>query len=690
MPGLKKIISSLRLRPAHHENSHEALPAAKGLKRTNAKLYKRNRSSVAVEGVLEHSNEGEDQIAIGWPPQRQPSGLECQPTQSSLTSQADSFQLGRPLDFFEVELQRSTALRSERENDLTLDTRLSYPTPDTSSPVSKYGLRVNTANLTARTQSPLASPNNSTLSPDRYGLRPRCHCLSTAFSTPEFDAQQRPRSAPAGSEAGTTAIRSQAKCRNCPKRRELQACPVEGTGKTISPPTDDLRSSQSRTAKPAIRDLDWSKISAEQLKDIVDAYNNPSPADSAVGLPEEQSYSGKGKARLVEDGELYAAGYRTLAGDDDWEASGERQLREVDDHIRQQMECTWRMEAEGLQQERERMQLQLQRNERVRLTAMQQQRCKDDEERTYAILAEEERRKALHEQEALRKMQEESEALLAAERDRLRALEIQREEDERLAAEAARLRDCAVCGDEKDILEFPAKSATAACEHTPQTCKECLESWMASEFETKGTEGIKCPECTETLDYSDVQQAASAMTFAAYDKIATRNALASLEEFAWCLAPNCTSGQLNIDNNNFMDCTECGFKQCLKHKCAWHTGETCRQYEYRSSGAKARDEERASELEMQKISKQCPGKNCGWRIEKTTGCKSRDYNTSVVETRTNLILGDHMTCRKCRHEFCWQCLAAQKEIKRVGNTAHERTCKFHSDNLNVAWPFNVH
>ncbi|EMC92730.1 hypothetical protein BAUCODRAFT_59502, partial [Baudoinia panamericana UAMH 10762] len=200
------------------------------------------------------------------------------------------------------------------------------------------------------------------------------------------------------------------------------------------------------------------------------------------------------------------------------------------------------------------------------------------------------------------------------------------------------------------------------CEHLPQTCKECLESWMASEFDTKGTDGIKCPECPETLEYADVLLAASEATFQAYDRISTLNALSALDDFAWCLGPKCDSGQLNPENNHFMDCASCGYKQCLKHKVPWHTGETCDQYDYRTSGQQARDEEARTEAMLDSVSKRCPGVNCGWRIQKTDGC-------------------DHMTCRKCKHEFCWQCLAAQTEIRRIGNTAHQTWCKFHSDRL---------
>lgn len=77
------------------------------------------------------------------------------------------------------------------------------------------------------------------------------------------------------------------------------------------------------------------------------------------------------------------------------------------------------------------------------------------------------------------------------------------------------------------------------------------------------------------------------------------------------------------------------------------------------------------------------------RIEKISGC-------------------DHMKCKRCQFEFCWYvaqriiftdqmlndatrlCLASHAKIKQEGNTAHAKDCKYHSKNLDVAWPFNAH
>ncbi|KAL4813415.1 hypothetical protein BDW67DRAFT_187674 [Aspergillus spinulosporus] len=72
---------------------------------------------------------------------------------------------------------------------------------------------------------------------------------------------------------------------------------------------------------------------------------------------------------------------------------------------------------------------------------------------------------------------------------------------------------------------------------------------------------------------------------------------------------------------------------------------------------------REVELSMKKVeetTKRCPG--CQWPIEKNDGC-------------------DHMTCIKCHAEFCWACLSDYSEIRRLGNSMHRESCKFHTNNL---------
>ena len=68
-------------------------------------------------------------------------------------------------------------------------------------------------------------------------------------------------------------------------------------------------------------------------------------------------------------------------------------------------------------------------------------------------------------------------------------------------------------------------------------------------------------------------------------------------------------------------------------------------------------EQRATHSWIAQNCKKCP--QCSCRIEKASGC-------------------DHMTCTKCRHEFCWSCLADYAAIRRDGNHRHDSSCKHYA------------
>jgi hypothetical protein len=83
------------------------------------------------------------------------------------------------------------------------------------------------------------------------------------------------------------------------------------------------------------------------------------------------------------------------------------------------------------------------------------------------------------------------------------------------------------------------------------------------------------------------------------------------------------------EEGNIFTCASCGHKVCILHENTWHEGETCEEYDYRSSGRKERDQraQEAASLEaIGKFSKKCPNIECVYHIEKNDGC-------------------DHMTCK---------------------------------------------
>ncbi|KAF1958847.1 hypothetical protein CC80DRAFT_490632 [Byssothecium circinans] len=229
-------------------------------------------------------------------------------------------------------------------------------------------------------------------------------------------------------------------------------------------------------------------------------------------------------------------------------------------------------------------------------------------------------------------------------------------------------RDCAICTDSRPLARFPKHSPTSSCTHPPRACRRCLRTWLTTSFKTKLWDQLTCPECSAQLQYADVKKCASRRVFEKYDELATKAAVEAIEGFRWCMVSNkrgkkrsgagCGSGQVHGVGAR-MECIGCGSVQCVKHGVAWHEGDTCREYDYRTDSKIKKAEEAASKKWIEKTAKKCP--SCKWNIEKVYGC-------------------DHMTCSKCRHEFCWQCFAAYEPIRKQGNHMHWDGCQYHSNN----------
>lgn len=671
MPGLKRLF---RLSKQKQEDVVLPVEEEKSpLKRANARLHKRNRSSVNVQsalGVVHNSLP----IRDGFQPSRQNS---FEPGQS--VKDFDAVAPGFDGDEFNF---RETGLKAPLCN-------IFKSRPKTA--VEPSSLDLVSAPYPSANVADAAKAAKNRRIVGRYGLEVHPNNIGLARRDGEPDESFSSFDLPAASS-----------------QPKLKLHIVNGA------PEDDLDSPESskgpkeiqdnylkvgdKRRVPSIRDIDWNNIGNDEVRDIAKAYGaarpmsaeGVSPADSAIALPPRERnprYSGKGKGRqsdrlsastvseVIDVWQDFSIHSRRDAADNGCHSDGEsgrRSKRKVrrsassgilETHSAPEIRLNAMADAVEFanQQVEEHSKLLA----RAREIELEEKRKQEDDDRIEAQRLEEQWR--IQEEEALEKLDEQILEQLIKDIEE----EEQRAEERRLEVERLRQKECCVCGDSKEPTDFPAKAPTGGCEHRPGTCKECLQSWMSSELDTKGCDGIKCPECTQTLEYNEVQEAASAETFAKYDKLTIRNVLGDLDEFAWCLKPECGSGQLNIDNNHFMDCVSCGYKQCLNHKVAWHSGETCEAYDYRVSGEKKRDEERKEQQMLDTLSKKCPGVGCGWRIQKIDGC-------------------EHMTCKKCKFQFCWLCLASHEEIKRVGNTAHASDCKFHSTNLDLAWPFNMH
>lgn len=216
---------------------------------------------------------------------------------------------------------------------------------------------------------------------------------------------------------------------------------------------------------------------------------------------------------------------------------------------------------------------------------------------------------------------------------------------------------CVVCFDELQF-NYLDMQLTSACQHANRTvCDNCVFRHVQQTIQITFTDDISCPEqnCNVMFDYQTVRNilllGGDPDLINRYDRYVFQRQLEQMEEFIWCANPTCHAGQLNQGgrSNNVVTCYNCHQKTCFQHKVQWHEGLSCEEYDLCND-----PKFESSRQWIMQNSKKCP--QCPYRIEKNQGC-------------------DHMTCIKCRHEFCWSCLADYQPIRQQGSHRHLPTCK---------------
>jgi len=190
--------------------------------------------------------------------------------------------------------------------------------------------------------------------------------------------------------------------------------------------------------------------------------------------------------------------------------------------------------------------------------------------------------------------------------------------------------DCPFC-----MESYPMSETLAlACQH--RYCKSCWKSWVLAEFD-KGSECIfstcmafKCGELLLSewlltlLPYSKAQKVQQWLT---------ANFMANNHAFRWCTRPGCDKA-VQYDNRGMqtVQC-ECGQSFCFACSQEPHEPAPCQLV----AEWLKKDNSIAAWLEANKGKKEIKNcTKCHEMIEKNQGCK-------------------HMTCRNCKHEFCWLC-----------------------------------
>ncbi|EPE29696.1 RING/U-box [Glarea lozoyensis ATCC 20868] len=220
-------------------------------------------------------------------------------------------------------------------------------------------------------------------------------------------------------------------------------------------------------------------------------------------------------------------------------------------------------------------------------------------------------------------------------------------------------RLCIICLDSPDVDLFPEANCSETCAHEINVCTDCLTAHIGTQIRESPLR-ILCPGCSEPVGYQVVKTYASSEEFDRFERLGLMEAFKDDPSFIMCLGPNCDSGQLHEggENEPIMECNSCHFKTCFVHKLPWHSGQTCEEYDL--DRKEKLDQEAATNELLQRETKTCPNKSCGLHVMKISGC-------------------DHMTCHRCRFEFCWLCLAPYQAIRAHGNHYHEKNCRYYFD-----------
>ena len=185
---------------------------------------------------------------------------------------------------------------------------------------------------------------------------------------------------------------------------------------------------------------------------------------------------------------------------------------------------------------------------------------------------------------------------------------------------------CKVCYDDASTEGF-----SLGCGHT--FCTGCYEGYLRNQV----SEGplcviARCPEykCNQVIPPSVFEACLTAADMSTYKCYVLRQFIESNKSYRYCPAPNCELVSQGCGETH-IGCA-CGHQYCFH--CAEEDHRPCNCTTLSKWIDKCNNDSETANW-MAVHTKPCP--KCVSRIEKNQGC-------------------NHMTCRQCRHEFCWICM----------------------------------
>ncbi|SAM02395.1 hypothetical protein [Absidia glauca] len=199
---------------------------------------------------------------------------------------------------------------------------------------------------------------------------------------------------------------------------------------------------------------------------------------------------------------------------------------------------------------------------------------------------------------------------------------------------------CDICCDDDPDLT----TASVACNH--RFCVNCYGHYLTQKIKEDGeSRRIECPQdqCNVIVDEATVQRVVDDKILARYRELLNRTFVDDNDNLRWCPAPDCEFAiECHVPSTSLtsivptVQCA-CGDIFCFGCGLPDHQPAICSIVKKWLQKCED-DSETANWISAH--TKECT--KCHSTIEKNGGC-------------------NHMTCRKCRHEFCWVCMGPWSE-----------------------------
>ncbi|KAJ3035179.1 hypothetical protein HK097_004269, partial [Rhizophlyctis rosea] len=189
------------------------------------------------------------------------------------------------------------------------------------------------------------------------------------------------------------------------------------------------------------------------------------------------------------------------------------------------------------------------------------------------------------------------------------------------------------CNDEAGLLTL-----AMSCNH--RFCRDCYEHYLTQKIAEEGeSRRIQCPAsgCKVVVDEKTVEMVVKEEVCTKYKNLLLRTYVDDNPTLRWCPAPNCEYAvECHVPSSQFNEkvptvICRCGHKFCFGCSLPDHIPCICALV--RIWLKKCEDDSETANW-ISANTKECT--KCNSTIEKNGGC-------------------NHMTCRKCKYEFCWVC-----------------------------------